>query len=92
MSAERADVGLGLREDRLERLRAMADLEDRHADAGQRHEIALDLLEHRHRQHRGAGGEVEDAMNGHEPPSRKHCGDARYGLGRLLPNVLLARS
>ena len=47
MPASVADVGLGLREDRLERLRPVADLENRHADARQRDEIALDLFEHR---------------------------------------------
>ena len=56
-----------LREDVLERLRAVADLEDRHADAGQRHEIALRLLENGHGQDRGAGGKVVDALD-----SRSH--------------------
>ena len=42
----------------------MADLENRHTDAGQRDQIALNLLEHRQRQHRGARGEVVNAMNG----------------------------
>ena len=42
----------------------MADLEDRHADAGQRDEIALNLFEDRHRQDGRTGGEVVDALNG----------------------------
>ena len=41
----------------------MADLEDRHADAGQRQEVALRLLEHFDRQHRRAGRKIEDAMS-----------------------------
>ena len=49
---------------RLERLRAVADLEDRHPGAGQRDQIPLDFLEHRDGQHRRTGGEVVDAMNG----------------------------
>jgi hypothetical protein len=61
---QRADVGLRLREDRLERRRAVADLEDRHADSRQRHEIALNLFENGHRQDRGPRREVVDAMNG----------------------------
>ena len=39
----------------------MADLHHRHADAGQRDQIALRLLEHRQRQDGGTGGEVENA-------------------------------
>src|SRR5438034_9210753 len=42
----------------------MADLENRHADARQRDQIALDLLEHRNRQDRWTRGEVVNAMNG----------------------------
>jgi hypothetical protein len=42
----------------------MADLEDRHADAGQRYQVALNLFENRQRQHRWTSGEVEDAVNG----------------------------
>jgi hypothetical protein len=59
---ERTDVGLGLGKNRFERLRAMADLEDRHPHAGQRDEVALHLFQDRHRQHRRSGGEIVDAL------------------------------
>jgi hypothetical protein len=39
----------------------MADLEDRHADAWQREEISLRLLENVDRKHRRAGGKIEDS-------------------------------
>ena len=41
----------------------MADLHDRHADAGQREQIALRLFEHGQGQDGGTGGEVEDAVS-----------------------------
>ena len=51
----------------------MADFEDRHPDAGQRDEIALNLFQHRQRQHGRTGGEVEDAMDGcHGAPKCNH--------------------
>src|ERR1019366_8497884 len=61
--AERADVCVGLLENRFECLRPMTDLENRHADPRQRDEIALDFLEHRHGQHGRPGGEVVNAMD-----------------------------
>src|SRR5262245_27700674 len=58
----------------------MADLEDRHADSRQRHEIALDLFEDGSRQHRRAGGEVEDAMgHRHSEDSRISHEDTKAG-------------
>ena len=63
-AGERADVGLGRVEDRFERLRPVADLQDRHADARQRDEIALRLFEDGLGQDGGTGAEVEDALNG----------------------------
>jgi hypothetical protein len=39
----------------------MTDLENRHPDAGQRHEVALRLFENRLGQDRRAGAEVENA-------------------------------
>ena len=61
---QRADVLDRAVEHVLERLRAVADLHDRHADVGQRDQIALRLLEHRKRQDGGAGGEVVDTGRG----------------------------
>ena len=63
MPAERAHVRLAALDDLVERLRAMADLQDRHADARERQQIALRLLEHLDRQHRRTGGEIEDAWS-----------------------------
>ena len=60
---ERSDVGFRLRKRRFELLRPMADLENRDADAGQRQQIALNLLKNRQRQHGRSGGEVEYTMN-----------------------------
>ena len=61
-AGQRAKIRLGLGDDPFERGRAVADLHDRHADARQRHEIALRLLEDGQRQHRRAGREVVDAL------------------------------
>ena len=52
----------GLRENRFERFRSVADLEDRHADAGKRHEIALRLFENGNGKNRGTCGEVKHSM------------------------------
>src|SRR5262245_14687032 len=62
-AAECANVSFGLLEDRFKGPRAVADLEDRHADARQRDQIPLDLFQHRHGQYRGTRGEVVDTMN-----------------------------
>ena len=61
-AGERAQVGLAALDDLVERLRAMADLEDRHADAGQRHQVALRLLEHLERQHGRPSGKIENSV------------------------------
>jgi hypothetical protein len=45
-SRQRANIGLATLDHVVERFRAVADLEDRHADAGQREKVALRLLEH----------------------------------------------
>ena len=58
-----ADVRFTLGEDGLERLRPMADLEHRHADAGERQQVALRFLECGERQHGRAGREVVDAVH-----------------------------
>ena len=57
-------VGLGLPENPLELGRPVADLEHRHPDAGEGHQVVLRLLEHRLGQHRGAGAEVVHAVDG----------------------------
>ena len=59
-AGERAQVRLAALDDIVERLRAMADLEDRHADARQRHQIALGLFEHLEGKHSRAGGKIEN--------------------------------
>jgi hypothetical protein len=51
-----------LREDRLEGLRAMADLEDRHADAGQGDQVALRSSRTGTGKNCGTGGEIKEAM------------------------------
>jgi hypothetical protein len=56
-----SQIGLGRGDDRVERLRAMADLHHGHADAGQRHQIALRLLENLDRHHGRPCREVVDA-------------------------------
>ena len=66
-----SDVGFGPREHVFEYLGPVADLENRHADARQRHQLALSLLEHRHRQHGGAGGEIENAFRFHESTTHR---------------------
>ena len=58
---ERAQVGLATLDDLVEGRGAMADLEHRHADAGQRQQVLLDLLEHGDRQHGRTGGKVVNA-------------------------------
>src|SRR4029079_7765353 len=63
--AELAHVGFRALDDLVERLRPVTDLHDGHADAWQRDEIALGLLEHLQRQDRRPGGEIEDPMDGH---------------------------
>ena len=49
-------------------LAAMADLEDRRADAGQRHQIALHFGQHRLGQHGRAGGKIVDSLRHRELP------------------------
>src|SRR5262249_53332992 len=43
-------------------LRAVADLQNRHPHARQRHQVALRLCDHRLRQNRGPRSEVEDSF------------------------------
>ena len=80
-----ADVRLGLAEDRLEGRRAMADLHDGHADAGQRHEVALDLLEHGQRQDGRAGREVVDAVRGGHGRAPQMATSWRLRMSSLPP-------
>jgi hypothetical protein len=47
----------------VERLGAMADLHHGHADAREIQHLALRLLQHRQRQHGGAGAEVKDSLS-----------------------------
>ncbi|MGC4085442.1 MAG: hypothetical protein QM736_25800 [Vicinamibacterales bacterium] len=68
---ERADVGLGFRENRLERLRAVADFEHGHADARQRDDLGLDLFENGQRQDCGTRREIEHAIHGSHENLRK---------------------
>nr|ABZ10196.1 hypothetical protein ALOHA_HF4000APKG10H12ctg3g11 [uncultured marine microorganism HF4000_APKG10H12] len=63
-------VRLCLLEDPVECRRPVADLEHRHADPWQRQQVALRRLEHRLRQHRRSGTEVEHAMGGSGGHSR----------------------
>src|SRR5580692_7726524 len=71
-AGEHANVGFRLGQNRLACPRAMADLENRHAHAGQREEIALNLLEDRYWQHCRSGGKVVHAVSGgHIVTSRK---------------------
>ena len=65
-TAEGAHVSLGLGQNRLERLRAMADLQHRHAHAGQGNEVALRFDEDGRRKHGRPGREVEDLWHEHE--------------------------
>src|SRR5450631_2277026 len=48
----------------------MADLENRHADARECQEVALDLFEDGYRQHGRTGGEVVDAAHGGQMVTR----------------------
>src|SRR5439155_20551810 len=88
-AAERPDVSFGLLEDRLERFRAVADLEDRHPDAGQRDEVALNLLEDRQWQNRGACRKIEDALHdSHEGFSQKATTKTRSHEEEYLVSLL----
>src|SRR5262249_61989860 len=60
---ELADVGLAALDDIFERLRAVADLENRHPNAGKGHQVLLRLSEDRLRKNGGAGGKVENAVS-----------------------------
>ena len=57
-----AQVGLGLVDDLLEDLGAMAHLHDAHAAAAVVHHLVTDLLQNGFRHHGGAGGEVKSAV------------------------------
>ncbi len=61
-AGERADVALGTLDDFVEWLRAVADLEDRHADAGHRQEVLACLFEDLDRKHGRPGGKIENAI------------------------------
>ena len=54
-----AQIGLGLVDDLLEHLGAVAHLHDAHTAAAVVHHLVADLLQHRLRHHGGAGGEIE---------------------------------
>src|SRR5262245_41339039 len=60
----------------------MADLQDRHADAGQRQQVALHLFENGQRQHGRARGEVVDAVDrggcAHKVDSRSAFGSGLW--------------
>ena len=59
-----AQIGLRFGQDRVERRRTVTELQHGAAGAGQREQVALYLLQDRHREHRGTRGEVEHAPVG----------------------------
>jgi hypothetical protein len=63
-SRQRAEVRFAPFDDLVEGLRPVADLKNRHADAGQRQQVALRLLEDFDRQNRRPGRKVEDTSHG----------------------------
>src|SRR6187402_1772825 len=61
-AGERADVAFGALHDFVEWLRTVADLEDRHADAGHRQKILAGLFEDLDRKHGRPGGKIENSI------------------------------
>ncbi len=71
---QRAEIGLGLIDDFVEGLRAMADLQDRHARAGQGQQVALRLFDGRQGKHGRARRKIIDALfHGFHPVGRGLC-------------------
>jgi hypothetical protein len=65
----------------------VADLENRHADAGQRQEVALNFLQNRHRHDRWTGRKIEHALYRSHHESLKTIPDRRLLYQLRAANV-----